>query len=182
MIDEKDYSWLEDHCYKMLKKPLSPTAVSEHLAVLDLIHEHKDRVQAIDIRELSSINSDSEHASDVLTVSFDSSVDDEAVVCVGRRVGDRLVILKSEHGAQADILHSALTDQNAKVAMQSEGAEQQIGHWIEHEWAEEVEGRLISNFECSCCHTWKRDESSYCPDCGARMVDPWADDIEREGN
>ena len=48
-----------------------------------------------------------------------------------------------------------------------------IGHWIEHKWAEEVDGCLISNFECSCCHTWKRDESSYCPDCGAKMESEW---------
>lgn len=56
------------------------------------------------------------------------------------------------------------------------------GHWIEHKWAEEVDDHLISNFECSCCHTWKRDESNYCPDCGARMIDPWANGIERGGN
>lgn len=43
------------------------------------------------------------------------------------------------------------------------------GYWIRHNWAEEVEGCLIPNYECSVCHTWKRDESDYCPDCGARM-------------
>lgn len=41
--------------------------------------------------------------------------------------------------------------------------------WIEHEWAEESEGLLISNYECSECHTWERNESDYCPKCGARM-------------
>ena len=43
------------------------------------------------------------------------------------------------------------------------------GWWIEHEWAEEENGLLISNFECSACHGWVRNESDYCPNCGARM-------------
>ena len=43
------------------------------------------------------------------------------------------------------------------------------GHWIEHQWAEESEGLLISNFECSQCHDWKREKSDYCPNCGAKM-------------
>lgn len=43
------------------------------------------------------------------------------------------------------------------------------GEWIEHEWAEESEGMLISNFECSGCHTWKREKSNFCPECGADM-------------
>ena len=43
------------------------------------------------------------------------------------------------------------------------------GEWIEHKRAEEVEGYLISNYECSCCHTWERINSDYCPNCGADM-------------
>lgn len=43
------------------------------------------------------------------------------------------------------------------------------GHWIEHEWAEESEGLLISNFECSQCHDWERKTSDYCPNCGSKM-------------
>lgn len=46
---------------------------------------------------------------------------------------------------------------------------ERTGHWIEHEWAEEVEGLLVSNYECSSCHSWKREDSDFCPDCGARM-------------
>lgn len=42
-------------------------------------------------------------------------------------------------------------------------------HWVEHEWAEEVEGFLISNYECSNCHWFVRSSSNYCPDCGAKM-------------
>jgi hypothetical protein len=49
------------------------------------------------------------------------------------------------------------------------------GRWIEHEWAEEENGLLISNFECSMCHIWERKKSDFCPNCGADMregVDP----------
>ena len=43
------------------------------------------------------------------------------------------------------------------------------GEWIEHKWAEEVSGFLISNFECSQCHMWKRYNTNFCPECGADM-------------
>ena len=39
----KDYSWLKDHCYRTLKKPCSPNARNEHLAILDLIKEHEEQ-------------------------------------------------------------------------------------------------------------------------------------------
>lgn len=41
--------------------------------------------------------------------------------------------------------------------------------WIEKEWAEEFDNRLISNYECSNCKEWLRDKSNYCPNCGAKM-------------
>lgn len=43
------------------------------------------------------------------------------------------------------------------------------GEWIEHKWAEEFDGLLISNYECSHCHVWKRENTDFCPDCGADM-------------
>ena len=43
------------------------------------------------------------------------------------------------------------------------------GWWIEHENADIVDGYYVSKYECSCCHTWKDDNSDYCPDCGADM-------------
>lgn len=43
------------------------------------------------------------------------------------------------------------------------------GEWIEHKQAEEVDGHLISNYECSCCHSWKRENTDFCPNCGADM-------------
>ena len=50
------------------------------------------------------------------------------------------------------------------------------GRWIEHEGAEEENGLLISNYECSACHSWERNESYCCPNCGAKM------DGERKDN
>lgn len=47
---------------------------------------------------------------------------------------------------------------------------ERTGYWIEHEWAEEVDGVLVSNYECSSCHSWKREASDFCPHCGVRMV------------
>lgn len=44
-------------------------------------------------------------------------------------------------------------------------------YWIKHEYAEEVDGYLIPNYECSNCHSWLRDNRNYCGDCGARMKD-----------
>lgn len=43
------------------------------------------------------------------------------------------------------------------------------GHWIKHEYAEEANGYLIPNYECSNCHSWLRDNRDYCGDCGAKM-------------
>ena len=43
------------------------------------------------------------------------------------------------------------------------------GKWIEHKWAEESCDGLISNYECSECHSWFREWGHYCSDCGARM-------------
>lgn len=42
-------------------------------------------------------------------------------------------------------------------------------HWIRHEYADIVDGYLVPEFECSECHSWKKDDSDYCPDCGAKM-------------
>jgi len=46
-----------------------------------------------------------------------------------------------------------------------------VGHWIEHEWAQELdgEGYLISNFECDKCHAWAEADYAYCPNCGVKM-------------
>ena len=43
------------------------------------------------------------------------------------------------------------------------------GYWIEHEYAEEENDHLVSNYACSACHSWERYVSNYCPNCGAKM-------------
>lgn len=58
--------------------------------------------------------------SDTLTVTFDSSLDDEAGICVSRVVNGKTVILKMELGEQADILYHLLTEQTAKAEIKAE--------------------------------------------------------------
>ena len=43
------------------------------------------------------------------------------------------------------------------------------GKWIEHEWAEKRGEILISNYECTVCGEWVRENSDFCPNCGADM-------------
>lgn len=47
--------------------------------------------------------------------------------------------------------------------------ERKTGKWIEHKWAEEENGLLISNWECNLCGMWERKTSDFCPSCGAKM-------------
>lgn len=43
------------------------------------------------------------------------------------------------------------------------------GKWIEHKYAEEHGGQMISNWECSECNTWFKSTKKYCGECGAKM-------------
>lgn len=43
------------------------------------------------------------------------------------------------------------------------------GEWIEHEYADIVNGLLVSNYECTVCHEWADKKTDYCPNCGADM-------------
>lgn len=61
--------------------------------------------------------------SDILTVTFDSSLDDEAAICVSRVVNGKVVVLKMELGEQADILYHLLTEQTAKAEIKAESGE-----------------------------------------------------------
>ena len=60
------------------------------------------------------------HTHDVLTVSFDSSLEDKAALCVSRKIGDQVTVLKMELGEQADILYHLLTEQMTKAAIKEE--------------------------------------------------------------
>ena len=58
--------------------------------------------------------------SDVLTVSFDNGLEDESALCVTRKHGEKIIMLKMELGEQADILYHLLTDQMAKAEIKAE--------------------------------------------------------------
>ena len=58
--------------------------------------------------------------SDTLTVTFDSSLDDEAGICVSRVVNGKVKVLKMELGEQADILYHLLTEQMTKAEIKVE--------------------------------------------------------------
>lgn len=53
--------------------------------------------------------------SDVLTVSFDSGLEDESVLCVTQKYGEETILVKMTFGEQADILYHLLTEQTAKA-------------------------------------------------------------------
>lgn len=61
--------------------------------------------------------------SDVLTVYFYSGLKDESALCVNRKCGEKIIMLKMELGEQADILYHLLTEQmtKAKIKAESEG-------------------------------------------------------------
>lgn len=60
-------------------------------------------------------------SSDTLTVTFDSSLDDEPGICISRTVNGKTNVLKMELGEQAEILYHLLTDQAAKAEIKAEG-------------------------------------------------------------
>lgn len=63
------------------------------------------------------------NTSDVLTVSFDSGLKDESALCVTRIYGEKIIVLKTELGKQADILYHLLTEQMAKAEIKAESEE-----------------------------------------------------------
>lgn len=72
--------------------------------------------------------------------------------------------------AKRQVMADSYIDKTYDMAIKAlEQPEQKVGKWIEHKWAEEAGGFLISNYECSHCHSWERKKSYYCPNCGAKM-------------
>ena len=60
------------------------------------------------------------NVSDVLTVTFESGLKDEAALCVARKHGEKIIMLKMELGEQADILYHLLTEQMSKAEIKVE--------------------------------------------------------------
>lgn len=58
--------------------------------------------------------------SDILTVTFDSSLNDESGICVSRIVHGETIVLKMEVGEQAEILYHLLTEQTTKAEIKAE--------------------------------------------------------------
>lgn len=58
------------------------------------------------------------------------------------------------------------------VDEQVKHAEETVGVCIEHEWAEEENDRLISDFECPYCGEWHREEEvdKFCSHCGKPIM------------
>ena len=63
--------------------------------------------------------------SDTLTVTFDSSLNDEAGLCISRIVNGEIKVLKMEIGEQADILYHLLTEQSAKAEIKAESEDKE---------------------------------------------------------
>lgn len=105
--------------------------------------------------------------SDVLTVSFDNGLKDESALCVTRKCGEKIIMLKMELGEQADILHRLLTEQMTKAEIKTESKQEtKTGHWIT--------GRSIyydvEMYRCSECKNWSPYKAEKCPNCHVRML------------
>jgi hypothetical protein len=63
--------------------------------------------------------------SDVLIVSYDNNLKDESALCVSRKQGDKIIMLKMELGERADILYRLLTEQmtTAEINVERESME-----------------------------------------------------------
>lgn len=64
---------------------------------------------------------------DILTVSFDNGLKDKSALCVTRKCGEKIFVLKMELGEQADILYRLLTEQMTKAEVKSESEEDKDG-------------------------------------------------------
>lgn len=63
--------------------------------------------------------------SDILTVSFDSGLKDKSALCVTRKYGEKIIMLKMELGEQADILYHLLTEQMTKAEIKVESGDKE---------------------------------------------------------
>lgn len=58
---------------------------------------------------------------DLLTVSFAGNYeDDHSAICIARKTGDHIEVLKMELDEQADILYRLLTEQMTKAEIKGE--------------------------------------------------------------
>lgn len=62
---------------------------------------------------------------DFLMVSFDSELKGKSALCVTRKQGERINMLKMELGEQADILYRLLTEQTTKADIRERGSDKE---------------------------------------------------------
>lgn len=101
--------------------------------------------------------------------------------CQSKKVYDKLKVYEDLGFEPEEIAHMAkffkehtsaeAIAQNMRIVAKLLEAERKEAYWIKHEHAEESEGLLIPNYECSQCHNWERKDSDYCPDCGCKMTE-----------
>ena len=96
--------------------------------------------------------------SDVLTVCFDSELKDKSALCVTRKHGEGIIVLKMEFGEQADILYHLLTEPSVTPTRPK-------GKW-EYDADKDKSGG-----HCNRCGHFLRygEKTNFCPDCGADM-------------
>lgn len=63
----KDYSWLKEHCYRVLKLPTSPKTTEKHLMILELIGYYEEH-EAM----LNKIRSEIEQAYCIVANDYDN--------------------------------------------------------------------------------------------------------------
>ena len=58
-------------------------------------------------------------------------------------------------------------DDLQRLVAEVKAQEPKTGHWI-------MTGAYgtIDYVECSCCHEYGLEEGNYCPNCGAKMIEP----------
>ena len=137
------------------------------------------------------------NVSDVLTVSFDSGLKDEPALCVTRKHGEKIIMLKMELGEQADILYHLLTEQMTKAEIKTEsegkecpdavsrqavldyieGSEAELGHSSENELVCQDIKELppvtpIKIGYCKDCKWWKDSDGSFRRGIGAESQCP----------
>ena len=58
---------------------------------------------------------------------------------------------------------------NYMEILEKQMQEPKTGHWIDT--GDYPTGTYV-NVECSCCHEYSLEKGDYCPNCGAKMIEP----------
>lgn len=93
--------------------------------------------------------------------------------CISRQAARNALLNKGQHSKRYKLGETwelnLMEIEETLGSLPSVELERKPGKWIEHQWAEEENGLLISNYECNLCKMWERKTSDFCPNCGAKM-------------